>query len=230
MVEVMAQIEAKDVNRGLRGTLWPALRAHGFTERTERVAWRYTSGAIDVVELQAVGRYAEAVGCPGLSLSVFVAAYPPYLPEAQLVGNLAASIPTRAGRLRPHYWHCDPFNQSMEKTLSQPWFRSFSRPMNQSRPLAFRLHEEALRRLTSRATHDRPDVWYLREDGSNLDDNLRDMTRVVLTVGLELLDQWNDPRRVLEQLEGKRQSAPESPGDFYLREAIQDYLSSRRST
>ena len=58
-----------------------------------------------------------------LSLSVFVAAYPPYLPEAQLVGDLASAIPTRAGRLRPHYWHCDPFNRSMEKTVSQPWFR-----------------------------------------------------------------------------------------------------------
>ena len=221
----MAQIEARDVNRALRGTLWPALKAHGFTERTERVAWRYASESINVVEVQAVGRYSEQVGCPPLSLSVFVAAYPPYLPEAQLVGDLASSIPTRAGRLRPHYWHCDPFSRSMEKTVSQPWFRSFSRPADQRRPLAFRLHEEALRRLTSRAAHDLPDVWYMRDDGSNLDDNLRDMTTVVLTVGLELHDQWNDPRRVLEWLERKRQSADESPHDFYLREAIQDYLS-----
>lgn len=220
----MAPIEAKDVNRGLRATLWAALRAHGFTERTERVAWRYASDAIDVVEVQAVGRFSEQVGCPPLSLSVFVAAYPPYLPEAQVIGDLSSAIPTHAGRLRPHYWHCDPFNVSMRKTVAQPWFRSFSRPADQRKPLAFRLHEEALRKLTSRAVHDLPEVWYMRDDGSNLDDNLRDITSVVLTVGLELHDQWNDPRRVLEVLEDKRQSATESPRDFYLREAIQDYL------
>lgn len=220
----MAPIEAKDVNHALRGTLWPALKAHGFTERTERVAWRYTHEAINVVEVQAVGRYASQVGCPPLSLSVFVAAYPPYLAEAQLVGDLASAIPTRAGRLRPHYWHCDPFNRSMEKTVSQPWFESFGRPADPHMPLAFRLHEEALRKLTSRAIHDLPEVWYMRDDGTNLDDNLRDMTSVVLTVGLDLLDQWNDPRRVLEQLEQKKRSAGESPQDFYLREAIQDYL------
>ena len=69
-----------------------------------------------------------------------------------------------------------------------------------------------------------PTSGIMRDDGSNLDDNLRDMTSVVLTVGLDLLDQWNDPRRVLEQLEQKKQSADESPQDFYLREAIQDYL------
>jgi hypothetical protein len=221
----MATIEAKDVNRGLRGTLWPALNAHGFTERTERVAWRYASGAIDVVEVQAVGRYSEQVGCPPLSLSVIVAAYPPYLPEAQLVGDLASAIPTRGGRLRPHYWHCDPFRMSLQKTVSQPWFRSFSRPAHERRPMSFRIHDEALRRLTSREAHDRPDVWYMRDDGSNLDDNLRDITNVVLTVGLELHDEWNDPRRVLEMLDRKQQSAAESPADFYLREAIQDYLS-----
>ena len=221
----MAPIEAKDVNRALRGTLWPALKAHGFTERTERVAWRYMHESINVVEVQAVGRYSDQVGCPPLSLSVFVAAYPPYLPEGQLVGDLASAIPTRLGRLRPRYWHCDPFNRSMEKTVSQPWFRSFTRPADPRVPLALRLHEEALRKLTSRAAHDRPDVWYMRDDGSNLDDNRRDMTSVVLTVGLDLVDQWNDPRRVLEQLEQKKQSAGESPRDFYLKEAIQDYLS-----
>ena len=47
----------------------------------------------------------------------------------------------------------------------------------------------------------------------------------MLTVGLDLVDQWNDPPRVLEQLEQKKQSAGESPRDFYLKEAIEDYLS-----
>jgi hypothetical protein len=40
-------------------TLWPAIKAHGFATRTDRVAWRYAGDDIDVVELQAVGQSAE---------------------------------------------------------------------------------------------------------------------------------------------------------------------------
>ena len=217
-------IEARNVNRGLRTTLWPALKAHGFSERTERVAWRYGRENIDVVEVQAIGQHAAAVGCTPRSLSVHVATYPPYLEESRLVAVESSWIPTRGGRLRPHYWHCDPFSSSMRKTLAQPWFRPFRAPMDERRPLSFRLHEVALRKLTSRAVHDVPEIWYMRDDGSNLDENLLDMTAVVLTAGLGLLDEWREPERVLELLETDRLLAPDSPHAFYLKDAIEENL------
>jgi hypothetical protein len=219
-------IEAKDVNRGLRATLWPGLKAHGFVERTERVAWRHGHHNIDVVEVQAVGQDAVAVGCPALSLSVIVATYPPYLEASRLIPSStpAHGISSRAGHLRPHYWHCEPFRASMTKSLAQPWFRAFSAPADDRRPPSFRLHDDALRKLTSRAVHDVPDIWYMRDDGSNLNENLQDMTTVVLTTGLDLLDQWREPERVIALLETDRLLPPDSPQAFYLKEAIQEYL------
>jgi hypothetical protein len=128
------------------------------------------------------------------------------------------------GRLRPHYWHCDPFRQFMHKTIPQPWFRPFSQPRDKRMLLSFRLHREALRRLVDRTVHDVPDIWYMREDGSNLQENLADMTRVVLTTGLDLLDQLHDPRRALQLIESGSLLSPTSPRAQDLKDAIEDYL------
>ena len=216
-------IDAKILNRALRATLWPALRSHGFTERTERVAWRYAGGDIDVVELQAVGQHAEAIGCPPLSLSVFIAAYPRFLERND-------RIPVREGRLRPHYWDCDPFSRAMPKRLSQPWFRPFSESRDTRMLPSFRLHRDALKRLVDRRVHDVADTWYMRDDGSNLAENVHDLTTVVASDGLDLLDQYHDPRRVLEMIDDGTLLVPTSPHAYYLRQTVEDYLAGRKPT
>ena len=208
---------ARDLDRALRATLWPALKAHGFTERTSRVAWRYLRDDIDVVELQTVGQNAEAVGCPPLSLSVFVASRPHFLPPDE-------RTPRRDGRVRPHYWDCDPFRELLAKTLDQPWFRPFSGPTDQRTLPSVRAHRDALRTLVDQAAHDVPDIWYMRDDSANLDENLHDLTTRVLSAGLDHLDQWHDPERVLELIETGRLINPESPRAFYLIEDINAYL------
>ena len=213
-------IDAKDLNWALRATLWRALKAHGFTDRTERVAWRYTGDDIDVVELQAVGQNAEAVGCPPLSLSAHVAGFPRFLERND-------RIPLRNGRLRPHYWHCDPFRRSMKKTLLQPWFRPFSEPRDNRTSFSFSLHRDALKRLVNPNVHDRADIWYMREDGSNLEENVRDLTAVVRSDGLDLIDQFHDPKRVLEMIDDGTLLTPTSPRAFELQQTIEEYLAGR---
>jgi hypothetical protein len=210
-------IDKTDLDRALRETLWPAIKVHGFETRTSRVAWRYAGDDVDVVELQAVGQHAEAVGCPSLSLSVYVASYPHYLPQN-------GRIPIRDGRLRPHYWDCDPFNQSLRKTIAQPWFRPFSEPRNTRMLPSIRLHRDALRRLVNRAVHDVPDIWYMWDDGANLDENLQDLTNAVLTAGIDLLEQWHDPERVLDLIESGQFLNAGSPQAYYLSESIKEYL------
>jgi hypothetical protein len=216
-------IDAKDLNRALRATLWPALKSHGFSDRTERIAWRYAGDDIDVVELQAVGQHAEAVGCPPLSLSVFVAAYPRFLERND-------RIPVREGRLRPHYWDCDPFSRAMHKTLSQPWFRPFSEPWDKRTLPSFRLHRDALKRLIDRRVHDVADTWYMRDDGSNLAENVHDLTAVVRSDGLDLLERYRDPRRVIEMIDDGTLLVPTSPHAYYLRQTVEDYLAGRPPT
>jgi hypothetical protein len=211
-------VSLKDLDRGLRGTLWPALKAHGFTDRTERVAWREVDAGIDLVEVQVVGQNADAVGCPPVSFSAFVACYPRFL-----VGS-DPSLPTRNGRLRPHYWHCDPFSRAMRKTIEQPWFRPFSTPPRKSMLPSFRAHREALMRVFRRDVHDVPNVWYVEADGSNLAQDLHDLTSVVLSKGLDFLDAVHDPAALLGQLERGDIGNRDSPRSFYLSGAIREYL------
>lgn len=210
-------VDTKDLSRGIRATIWPALKAHGFTDRTERVAWRYVGDDIDVVELQAVGQGAEAVGCPPLSLSVIVAAYPRFMPRER-------RIPERDGKRRPHYWHCDPYLRFMTKMIAQPWFSPFNEPSDRGMLPSLRLHRDALKTLVDPKVHDRPDTWYMREDGSNLDENLFDMTRVLLSTGLDLLDTLHDPRQVLALIDSGSLLSPTSPRARDLRMAIESYL------
>jgi hypothetical protein len=210
-------IETRDLDKGLRGTLWAALKAHGFTERTERVAWRYVGDDVDVVEVQAVGQHAEVLGCPALSVSAIVAAYPRFLPRASW-------LPAKDGHLRPHYWHCDPFRRFMSKTLKQPWFRPFGEPRDRRMLSSFRLHRDALKRIIDPSVRDRPETWYMRDDGSNLGENLEDITQVVLSTGLDLLDQFHDPRRVHALIENGSLLSPTSPRARELKQAIEGYL------
>lgn len=216
-------IDAKDLDVALRATFWPALKARGFSTRTTRVAWRYVGNHVDVVELQAVGQAAEAIGATPHSLSVFVAAFPPYLERRD-------TVPVRDGQLRPHYWHCDPFRQSLHKTLTQPWFRPFSQSRDRRTLSSIRLHREALKHLVDRNVHDRPEIWYMRDDGSNIDENVRDLTRVVVSEGLDLLAGYHDPRRVIAMIDDGSFLHPESSRAFYLRQEIVDYLASAAST
>jgi hypothetical protein len=211
-------ITPKDLNRGLRRTLWPALKTQGFTERTERVGWRRVDGDIDVVEVQVVGQDADAVGCPSVSFSAYVACYPRFL------GGTDPSVPARHGLPRPHYWHCDPFDRAMNKTIDQPWFRPFAEPPPGSMLPSFRLHREGLMRVLRRDVHDRPETWYVREDGSNLDEDLRDMTAVVMSEGLAFLSTIHDPVGVLSLLERGDIGNRGSPRSFYLSETIKEYL------
>ena len=211
-------VSPQDLTRGLRRTLWPALEAHGFTERTERVAWRYINGDVDVVQVQAVGQDADAVGCTPISFSVYVACYPRFLT------GTGPSVPEKRGLLRPHYWHCDPFNRAMNKTIGQPWFRPFAEPAPRSMLPSFRLHREGLMRVLRRDVHDCRDIWYVREDGSNLDEDLRDMTAVVMSEGLAYLSTIHDPVGVLGLLERGDIGNRDSPRSFYLSETIREYL------
>ena len=89
----------------------------------------------------------------------------------------------------------------MHKSLAQPWFRPFGQPVDRRMLPSFRLHREALSKLVDRSVKERPEIWFMREDGSNLDENVDDIVSVVLTDGLDLLDQFHDPQVVLELID-----------------------------
>jgi hypothetical protein len=69
-----------------------------------------------------------------------------------------------------------------------------------------------LKQVIRRDTHDRPDVWFVKDDGSNLDEVIQDLLQVVSSIGLPLLDAFHDPVAVIAMAEGgELNSSPDSP-------------------
>jgi hypothetical protein len=197
-------IDVRDVNRSLRLGLWPTLRRQGFDQRTQRVAWRRREDGVDVVEIQSVGSFYDSIGCTSFSFSAMVAslnywAISPY------------SQPEGKARFKPHYWQCEPFVRPLNKSLNQPWFRPFTHtPANLPEPM--QLHQDALKLVLRTDVHDRPDIWFVLEDGTNLDQVLRDLTEVVHAVGLPVLEKFHDPEQVVQMAAtGDLHTRPGSP-------------------
>lgn len=139
---------------------------------------------MDLVEVQSIGPLHDSVGCTSLSFGAYVA--------ASIYWALPPGSPRRGkSEHRPHYWECDPFVRQLNKTLRQPWFRPFRRPA-ESLSVPMRLHQEALQRALRTDVHDRPDVWFALEDGTNLDQVLHDLADVVHERGLAILERFHD--------------------------------------
>ena len=73
--------------------------------------------------------------------------------------------------VKPEDYHLT-FTFAQGKTLRQPWF-SYEGSAN---------------------SWDRPDVWYLLPDGSNLDESVHDAAAVLIASGLPLLDRFAVPQ------------------------------------
>lgn len=197
-------INVSDVNRGLRIVLWPTLRSQGFDQRTKRTAWRCREDGVDVVEIQSVGALYDSIGCTSFSFSAAVASliYWAIPPDSQPEGN---------ARFKPHYWQCGPFVRQLNKSLVQPWFKPFTRTPA-SLPAPMRLHQDALKHVLRTDVHDRPDIWFLLEDGTNLDHVLQDLTETVHTVGLPVMEKFHDPEQVVQMAAtGDLHTGPGSP-------------------
>ena len=72
------------------------------------------------------------------------------------------------------------------KSLPQPWFRPPGADL----------------------AGDRPDVWYVLEDGSNLDACVADAAVAIAEHGLPLLERFSDPRRAFDALLTERSRNP----------------------
>ena len=201
-------IDIRDVNRALRRTLWPAMKARGFQFRTDRAAWRYLVDAVDLLDVQSVGPSADAVGCTSFSFSAFAGTLPTFMGTG--VAGSRRGVPAAMPKSRPHHWDTH-LKFGIEKTLHQPWFEPFSRPPSAAAPHAFGIHREGLKKVLRRDRHDRPDIWYVRPDGSNLDEVMGDLVTVVISQAVPLLDRMHDPCELLGLIEAGRFVRADSP-------------------
>lgn len=203
-------ISAKDVDREIRTVLWPFLEPYGFIARTGRATWRYGEAGVDVIEVLSVGANADAVGCTSFSLTARAASLPTYIyPEHDRRLD-------RAGRFRPHYWD-SALQVGLTKSLAQPWFEPFSRPPKPGTVRAVLAHREALSHVLRRDRHDRPDIWYVLDDGTNLHETITDVRAQCIEQAVPLLDRLQDPCQALAMIEQDRFVKPDSPTGLQLR-------------
>lgn len=172
-------MDSRDVTKEIRRVVWPELRRQGFDAFTGRTAWRYVDDSVDVVMFQSFSAsLADAVGCTTFSFSVNLGVWVPHDAWEGLEPARDA-----AGRLRPAEYQCEPHRRGLSKSLAQPWFDPFSSDTRGWLP-SMRLHRQGLKRVLRRDVHDRPDIWFVLADGSNLGECAADALRAIREDGL----------------------------------------------
>lgn len=72
-------------------------------------------------------------------------------------------------------------------------------------------------------THDRVDTWFVRDDGSNLEEDVADLLAAVEREGLSLLEAFHDPCAVVRIVRAKELwIVPSSPAGRQLISAATD--------
>jgi len=171
----MSPMDSKTVDKALRAQFWPALADIGFDRRTGRTAWRDRPHCVQTVNIQSFNRYlADGLACTPFSFAMNLGVYYVVVDDASLFGPLAKD-PSR-----PAEHHCQA-RFHMAKGFAQPDPEPERPPIPAPDP-----------RLEPGTWRDRPDVWYVRTDGANLDEVVRDARDRVLAVGVPWLERLAD--------------------------------------
>ena len=205
-------MEQRDLSAALRRSYWPRLRELGFHARTDRAAWRDASDAVDVVDIWTVGQNAIACGCTPVSVSAMVGSIPWFMPPPP-----AWTI--KKGKARPRYPDC-LLKIQLTKQLSQPWFSPFATTAISPLAPSFAKHLDGLRSVIRLDRHDRSDIRFVKDDGSNLEEVVEDLWRATSGIGLPMLDRLHDPCAVIRLVtDAVVVSNPDSPIAHHILEA-----------
>jgi hypothetical protein len=175
-------VDNRRVTREIGRTVWPALREVGFDSFTGRNAWRYANEDVDVVNFQSFGgMLADSVGCTSFSFQVNLGLWR----ESEAFGPSPEL--DEQGRRRPQEYQCEPHRLTLEKSLSQPWFKPFQSDTSRW-PASFKIHRAGLKHVFRRDTHDVPTIWFVLANGSNLDECIADSLAAIRRDGLAWFD------------------------------------------
>lgn len=178
-------MDSKVVDASLRELLWPRLKAEGFTRRSGRTAWRDRGAAVQCLSVRSFNSYvAEVIGATTYSFGVSAGVFFPAIAQRSGMGAFVHDL----GRPKEHECHLRKF---LTKGVAQPneavrrWFGLVSGPPRLGPWI------------------DRPDVWLVMEDGSNVSETVRDAAMQVVAEGLPWLDAVAEPREAIRRLFGE---------------------------
>jgi hypothetical protein len=170
-----AKIDSSAVNRALRALVWSQLGRLGFVRRTSRTAWRDSEAVIHVVNFQSFNRYlADLMSATTFSFSVNLGVF---YPEIANISGMSAFL---RDPVRPKEPHCQA-RKHLAKGIAQP-----GDPSQRARL------DPHLDSAAPRAWVDRPDVWLVLADGSNVEDVVIDARDGVLADGIPWLERLSD--------------------------------------
>jgi hypothetical protein len=170
-----AKIDSDAVNRALRALVWPELGRLGFVRRTSRTAWRDSEAVIHVVNFQSFNRYlADLMGSTTFSFSVNLGVF---YPEIANISGMSAFLRDPG---RPQESHCQA-RKHLAKGIAQP-----GDPSQRDRP------DPDLDDAAPRPWRDRPDVWLVLADGSNIEEVVIDARDRLLADGIPWLERLSD--------------------------------------
>ena len=168
-------IDSRDVNRALVKIVWATLKPLGFSARTQRSAWRSGPGVIQVVNFQSFNSYlADGLKSTTFSFSVNLGVF------YQAIGDLSSVTRFLKDRSRPLEYHCHA-RYTLSKGIAQPQELIPPRWLD---PLS---GSSALGRWV-----DRPDIWLVLPDGSNLNLVATDARDRVVAAGIPWLERLSD--------------------------------------
>jgi hypothetical protein len=173
--KVGAAIDSNAVNRALRALVWPELDRLGFVRRTARTAWRDREAVIHVFNFQSFNRdLADLMGTTTFSFSVNVGVF---YPE---IANISGRSAFLRDPLRPQEPQCQA-RRHLAKGIAQS-----GDPSRRDRL------DPHLDYAAPRAWVDRPDVWLVLADGSNVESVVIDARDRVLADGIPRLERLSD--------------------------------------
>jgi hypothetical protein len=174
-------MDSKEVDRALRQALWPTLKDVGFNRRTGRTAWRDRGEAVQCVNVQSFNSYlADVIGATTYSFRVNTGVFYSAIVERSPLGAFTQD------RARPKEYECH-LRKTITKGFAQPNVLTKSRfGMGKGRP-------------SLGGWSDRPDVWLVVADGSNLLAAVEDAAERLLDDGLGWLDRVSEPREAMRR-------------------------------
>jgi hypothetical protein len=198
-------LDAKTVNKQLRAVVRPMLKEARFTRFTERNAWRFLDEAKWIVNFQSFNAYlADGIGCTTYSFAVNLGVYLDDCAEDGVVLDRPAESQAS-------------FRFEVLKRLSQPMFRPYGRgtgpePYVPTRP---DILWPTFNPYAPAPATERENVYFVAEDGSNLEEVVEDARHLIAGPGLDVLQAHLDPMYAYCALFDRRErERPRSPSPW----------------